>query len=275
MGTLGTLSSLLITKSYFIPHNDNSAYNENSINENSIISFESPYPAGNLSVPRSNFKAVHDHPIDHERFHIRLVNSSGQREAASLLIKKKYSWRGYFIDSPLDFQPDRISLLAETRGTPVGTMTLCLDKSIGLPADENFGDKLDKLRAQGRRLSEPSKLAIDDNVPKRVFASLIHISYIYAHKIHGLTDWVIEVNPRHARFYKKMLGFEQMGEERICTRVNAPAVLLRLKLEYMAEQIKKFGGLMEQHTQERSFYPYFFPISDEYGIAQSLRLRSN
>jgi hypothetical protein len=143
MGTLGTLSSLLITKSYFIPHNDNSAYNENSLNENSIISFESPYPAGNLSVPRSNFKAVHDHPIDHERFHIRLVNSSGQREAASLLIKKKYSWRGYFIDSPLDFQPDRISLLAETRGTAVGTMRLCLVKSTGLPADEYFVDKLD------------------------------------------------------------------------------------------------------------------------------------
>jgi hypothetical protein len=72
-----------------------------------------------------------------------------------------------------------------------------------------------------------------------------------------------------------MLGFEQMGEERICTRVNAPAVLLRLKLEYMAEQIKKFGGLMEQHTQERSFYPYFFPISDECGIARSLRSRSS
>ncbi len=51
---------------------------------------------------------------------------------------------------------------------------------MGLPADENFEDKLDELRAQGRRLSEPSRLAMDDNVPQRVFASLIHISYIYA-----------------------------------------------------------------------------------------------
>ena len=59
-------------------------------------------------------------------------------------------------------------------------MTLCLDGDIGLPADENFRDKLDELRLHGRRLSEPSRLAIEDNVPKRVFASLIHISYIYA-----------------------------------------------------------------------------------------------
>ncbi|HZX25769.1 MAG TPA: long-chain N-acyl amino acid synthase, partial [Telluria sp.] len=111
---------------------------------------------------------------------------------------------------------------------------------------------------------------IDKGVTKRVFASLIHISYIYAHNIHGYTDYVIEVNPRHVLFYKRMLGFQDWGPERPCTRVGAPAVLLRLELDYMGEQIRRFGGMFEQHADERSFYPYFFPYLDEPGITDRL-----
>lgn len=236
-----------------------------------IITFESPHRLRDMGLRGETSDEVRDHPIDNQLFNIRMVNSDGQREAASLLINKKYSWRGYSIDSSLIKLPNRITLMAETGGQAVGTMTLCLDRKVELPADENFRDKLDELRVQGCRLSEPSRLAIDDNVPKRVFASLIHIAYIYAYNIHGFTDWVIEVNPRHARFYKKMLGFTEIAEERTCTRVKAPAVLLKLNLKYMSEQIQKFGGLMEQHGAEKSFYPYFFPGCDEPGITDRLK----
>jgi hypothetical protein len=260
MNILRSLRSLIVDKYSFLPQD-----------EDTIISFKSPHRLRDLCIPEPDSGTTYEHPIDQQLFRIRMVNSTGQREAASLLIKKRYSWRGYFINAPLENEPNRITLIAETAKEIVGTMTLCLDGGIGLPADENFSDKLDLLRAEGRKLSEPSRLAIDDNVPKRVFASLIHISYIYAHNIHGFTDWVIEVNPRHAFFYKRMLGFQDFGEQRTCTRVDAPAVLLRLKLEYMAEQIEKFGGLMEQHSKERSFYPYFFSSRDERGITRRLK----
>ena len=39
-----------------------------------------------------------------------------------------------------------------------------------------------------------------------VLAALWHISYIFCHKIHHCTDYIIEVNPRHAVFYNRMLG---------------------------------------------------------------------
>ncbi|SFU47256.1 N-acyl amino acid synthase FeeM domain-containing protein [Nitrosospira multiformis] len=224
-----------------------------------------------LCIIGSNSDTGFEHQIDSQVFHIRMVNSAGRREAASLLVKKKYSWRGYSVTPPLVMEPNRITLAAETEGRTVGTITLCVDGDGGLPADENFQDKLDELRMQGRKLSEPSRLAIDDNVPQRVFASLLHISYIYSRNIFGLTDWVAEVNPRHTMFYKKMLGFCALGEGRTCTRVNAPAVLLTLRLEYMAEQIGKFGGLMEKHGRERSLYPYFFSKKDELGITDRLK----
>ncbi len=241
--------------------------------DHSIISFESPSGLQDTNAGEKKDAPDLDHPIDQQRFHIRMANSTGRREAASLLIKKMYGWRGYAIDPSVAHTLNRITLFAETGGATVGTMTLCLDADQdGLPADENFQAKLDELREQGRRLCEPSRLAIDKGVSKRVFAALIHISYIYAYNIHDYSDYVIEVNPRHVMFYKRMLGFRDFGGERHCTRVGAPAVLLRLELDYMRKQIRKFGGLMEQHGNERSFYPYFFPTWDEPGITDRLVL---
>lgn len=225
---------------------------------------QNPY----ASLPDSD--SLIGHEIDEESFHFRLANSDGLREKATLLIKRMYAWRGYSSHSILEDEPDTITLLADTANHTVGTMTLCLDSSSKLPADENFGDKLDELRRQKRRLCEPSRLAVEKNVSNRVFASMMHISYIYAHRIHGFTDYVIEVNPRHVMFYKRMLGFHDLGEERMCTRVNAPAVLLGLDLSYVAEQVRKFGGMFEQHGRNRSLYPYFFPSKDEPGIMDRL-----
>jgi len=234
-----------------------------------IISFESPHSLRDLCIREE--AGAPERALDERRFNVRMVNSQGLREAASLLVNRMYSWRGYQLEeAPEGAPPNRITLVTDIAGHTVGTMTLCFDTVAGLPADANFQQQLDQLRAEGRRLCEPSRLAIDTDVPRRVFAALIHISYIYAHNIHGYTDYVIEVNPRHAMFYKKMLGFSDFGAERLCTRVNAPAVLLRLKLDYMKEQIAKLGGLMERYQGERSYYPFFFPSTDEPGITSRL-----
>ena len=241
-----------------------------------IASFALPANLRDMCIGERGSKTSLDHPLDVQVFHIRMANSAGRREAASLLIRKMYGWRGYAVDeheapAPVDpRQANRITLYAETGGLVVGTMSLCLDSGALLPADENFGRELGGLRDQGRRLCEPSRLAIDKGVTKRVFASLIHISYIYAHNIHGYSDYIIEVNPRHVMFYKRMLGFSDFGAERPCTRVGAPAVLLRLPLAAMGERIAAWGGKMEQHGEERSFYPYFFPPEDEPGITARL-----
>lgn len=236
-----------------------------------LMSFEDWPPEREMVIGEGPHDPAQDHEIDRQVFNLRMANSRGEREAASLLLKKMYGWRGYEVDGTTAHALNRITLYAETGGETVGTMSLCLDDAeMGLPADENFKSELDGLRAQGRRLCEPSRLAIDKGASRRVFAGLIHISYIYAHNIHGQTDYVIEVNPRHVMFYRRMLGFSDYGPERNCSRVGAPAVLLRLDLEYMREQIKSFGGRMEQHGGERSFYPYFFPVGDEPGITARL-----
>ena len=208
-------------------------------------------------------------------FHIRLADSDYAHEATALLIRKMYGWRGYAVgaDSVSATGPaptGRITLFAESAGMVVGTMGLCLDGALGLPADENFREQLDLLRDQNLRLCEPSRLAIDAGMTKRVFASMIHVSYLYAHVLHGYSDYIIEVNPRHVAFYQRMLGFERVGPLRLCSRVGAPAVLLRLPLAEMGERIRSCGGRPELLADERSFYPLFFAPADEAGIVARL-----
>lgn len=245
------------------------------VEEQPIASFEAPQPLADVQLAAAGAGEPTAHQPGAQVFNVRVATSDGPRAAASVLLRKMYAWRGYAFEVDEDQAGNKITLFADTGGQLVGTMSLCLDRAGALPADTIFSDLLDPLRAQGRKLAEPSRLAIDKGVSKRVFAAMIHISYIYAHRIHGYTDYVIEVNPRHVAFYKHMLGFAEFGGERACARVGAPAVLLRLPLDYMGAQIRKWGGLMERHGGERSFYPYFFPAWDEPGITARLMARCN
>jgi hypothetical protein len=236
-----------------------------------IASFHSPYRLRDMGLMGAEVSGESDDVgSELQEFRIRMANSKGTREAASLLLKKMYSWRGYSLEPQETHDPNKLILMADTGGKIVGTMTLCFDSQAGLPANDNFREELDMLRSQNRRLCEPSRLAIDKDTPKRVFAALMHISYIQSHNILGYTDYVIEVNPRHAEFYKRMLGFRELAGERMCKRVNAPAVLLRLECNYMKDQISQYGGSFENHGRERSFYPYFFSTQDEPGITHRL-----
>ncbi|WP_426112733.1 N-acyl amino acid synthase FeeM domain-containing protein [Massilia sp. PWRC2] len=210
---------------------------------------------------------------DQDVFYIRLAQSSSHHHDAAVLIRKRYSWRGYAAEQQPRAAASGITLVADCGGVVVGTMGLCLDGCAGLPADDHFRPQLDLLRGQGLRLCEPSRLAIDGGVSKRVFASLIHVSYLYAHVLQACSDYIIEVHPRHLAFYQRMLGFEQAGPVLACSRVGAPAVLLRLSLYSMGEHIRACGGRTDLQQTERSFYPYFFSPDDEAAICQRLLAR--
>ena len=239
------------------------------VDEMPIASFQAQHIQA-PRAPRSSAASAPPAPCGAQVFNIRVALSSDDHADSGALVRRMYAWRGYGFEHGAAGAPGKLTLYAETGGDLVGTMSLCLDQGNALPADENFRDRLDILRRQGRRLAEPSRLAIDAGMSKRVFASLIHISFLYAHRLHGYTDYVIEVNPRHVAFYQRMLGFADFGGERACSRVGAPAVLLRLPLDEMGARIRRWGGSFEQHTGERSFYPWFFPAREEPGISRRL-----
>lgn len=242
-----------------------------------ITSFVSAYgkKLHELSVDQPESPDSKSVSVEDRMFKFRLANSDDGLNSASLLVQQMYSWRGYATSANLHHSPNRFTLLAFYDEKNIGTVTLGLDSEGGLSVDEMYRNKVDELRAINRKVCEITKLAVDQSVrSKRVLATLFHLCFIYGRNIHGGTDFVIEVNPRHVLFYKRMLGFEHFGEEKTCPRVNAPAILLRLELDYAERKIAEFGGQMEAATGEKSLYPFFFSKKDELGITGRL-LRGN
>lgn len=216
--------------------------------------------------------AVNSVQVDQKKFKVRLTRNTEHAHSANLLIRKMYSWRGYETHaSTVNHTPNNICLSVFSAEQAIGTLTLGIDSPEGLSASTLYPCEIEQLRSQGRVLCEITKLAVDQSITSRtVLASLFHIAYIHAHHLNGCTDILIEVNPRHAPFYQRSLGFRQVGDERLCPRVNAPAVLLRLETDYVEIQLRKFGGLMENAKYETSLYPYSFSPADEAGIIQRL-----
>lgn len=239
--------------------------------DRTIVAFQSPYQLKDLCLDQSEGEPQDATRVRRQEFKVRLATTEDRRKSASLLIEKMYSWRGYDADI-LHQDPSRITLVAHQENKLAGTVTLGLDGPKGLVVDELYKTEIDALRIKGRRIAELTKLAVDESTAsKSVLAALFHIAFIYAFHIHKYTDFVIEVNPRHEIFYKRMLGFNRIGEERMCLRVGAPAVLLHLDLDYIDQKIAELGGVLPPPPGERSLYPYGFSKQDELGIAQRLQ----
>jgi hypothetical protein len=206
------------------------------------------------------------------QFKIRLANTEGRRSKASYLIKRRYAWRGYQASALSGVAANRITLAAFNREQPVATITVGVDSAVGLGIEALYPEEVKALRSAGSRLCEFTKLAVDNMVrSKAVLAAIFHIAYVYAHRIRQCTDLLIEVNPRHVKFYEAMLGFKKCGNERMDPRVNAPALLLRLELAYAEAEIARLGGHAELADQMRLLYPYFFSAQEEQGIEGRLR----
>ncbi|MDQ6680657.1 MAG: hypothetical protein M3Y67_06800 [Pseudomonadota bacterium] len=196
---------------------------------------------------------------DSTKFKIFAVQHTVERTRASALLQRRYAWRGYSVQ-PLDAGTSgRMTLSAALDRDVVATITASLDSADGFYVESVYPGEVQALRAAGRTLCEFTKLAVDESLRSQaLLAAIFHVAFIYVMEVHGCTDALIEVNPRHVRFYEQMLGFRQAAEERLDPSVNAPAVLMRLDLQHCAREIDRLGGRRNEGARERSFYPHFF-----------------
>lgn len=234
--------------------------------DQTIISFE----LANLEGPASpgTNAGFSDIVIESKTFNIRFAQHSDTLTSASMLVQKRYAWRG-FPKIQLKKHPNRVNIVASTGDEIVGNLMVGYDSEEGLLGDEIYKPEIDVLRKRGRKVGELSKLAMDEKYgSKQLLASMIHIAYLYG-LIHECTDSIIEIVPHHKKYYEKMLGFSQIGEEKINPRVNSPVVLMHLDLSNMEQKIRKIGG-MGKAAKDRSLYPYFFSARDQEGILHRL-----
>jgi hypothetical protein len=204
------------------------------------------------------------------RYAIRLANTHDHRRAASYLMRKLYEWRGYSTDIVRE-DPTGVTLVASEGDRISATVTVGFDSPKGMAVESLYPDEVAQLRREGARLCEFTRLAVDRaGHSMELLGMLFHVAYLYARRVHEASHLLAEVNPRHLRFYQRMLGFHIAGPRRVCQRVDAPAVMISLLLDHAEDQIALYGGHPELAQTKRSLYPFFFAPCDEEGIARRL-----
>lgn len=216
----------------------------------------------------------------HDGFRLKVASGIELRERAYRLAREVYWKKGYLSRSTRgsgaeqhDARPDTLTVLAEDRqGADAGTVTVILDGPAGLPCDEIFGPEMRALRARGRWPAEVTRLAINEAHAhaKDLLTLLCSVPFVFARRVRGFTDLVIEVNPRHAPFYMRRLGFSPIGAERPCPRVNgAPAILLSSDLVDYEQEMARIGG-RGALAGKRCLFAYFPAGERERGLADKI-----
>lgn len=230
---------------------------------------------GHMLVPDPRIDLLPDGAAGPRRFKIKTAEAEVRRGMVNKLLKNRYGWRGYReVRLPTDQSVHKFTLMAVEDNNTIGTITVALDGPERLSADDAFPDEVQALRDQGRSLCEFTKLAVDPTVgTKRVLAALFHVAYIVAHRIRHHDTLLIEVNPRHVRYYERMLGFKVLASERINRSVNAPAVLLTVDFSYVMGEIGRLAGHPGRMSTDRSLYSAFMSLREEAAILGKMKAK--
>ena len=206
---------------------------------------------------------------------VRHAESRADLKQVFSLAYEVYFEKGYAFNhatkwetSAYDSHKDTLILMVENGNKEIiGSMTLYYDDGKFLPADHIFKTEICSLRQQGIKCAEVSRFVVrkDHQHKKEILLGLINYVYIHAFRIMGIDEFIIEVNPRHVDFYRKLLGYVQLGEIKECPRVNnAPAVLLRGTKD-------KYLNVVENSIYEkRTLYNSFISKSAESEVIRTL-----
>lgn len=231
-----------------------------------------------LCVAQSHKPETVREKISTEKYEIKLTSTNDRPVWSTLLVEKTHMWHVHEADDEIQ-DPCKLALLIYRHDSDnlCGSLTLGLDSSLGLASDKLYKEDADLLRSTNRRVCEIATLSMSqENVGKDIFAALLHLFFIYSHKIYRATDVLMLVEPHHAKFFCRSLGFEPFGSEKLLTTIEIgqpkqiPVQLLRLELSHMNNQIDRYGGTRGQINDDKTLYPYFLAKLEEEKITSRL-----
>ena len=215
--------------------------------------------------------AMADPSLHPEVFHLRDARPRTLQDDAGILVRRRYASCGYQTASTVT-DPNLYTFAAYSSGSLVGTLGVRLDSAEGLKIEELYGDEVEALRARGLRLSELTRLAVAESAAsKEVLGALFHTALLFSHVVRGSSNAVIEVNPRHVAFYRRMLCFKPLGPQRHLDRVGAPAVALVLQFSTLMDAIDEFFSKSDWRERTGSPFATWFSPNDAAGVLKRLR----
>jgi hypothetical protein len=166
----------------------------------------------------------------------KIASCQEEREEAFRLVHDTYVTGGLMDPNahrmrvtPWHLLPTTDLFVAIHEDEVVYTITLISDDSQGVPMDAIYPNEVDALRAAGIYFAELSCLASRRGYfsPRKMFDIFVRLNGLmiqYA-RYNDLQQVLIAIHPRHARFYQRALGFEQMGGPKAYEAVRGnPAV---------------------------------------------------
>ena len=110
-------------------------------------------------------------------------------------------------------------------------------RGVGFADGERLSEEVACLRLRGLSLAEVSCLADKQDPAEKSQSALFQLMPLVAQLAYrrGVDQLLIAVHPRHARFYRRFLGFDVIAEERTYGQVcGKPAVALAMDLNGLA-----------------------------------------
>lgn len=200
---------------------------------------------------------------DAKSFELRILDNENAIREALRLRGRAYTAIGYDIEKAdgeysdrFDELPTTVLLGAYDQDRLVGSVRLCfsLPQSLStLPCAAYYAALKDMHRTQSHGFVEVSRLSIEpdlNNMSYRttLYAFLVRAS-LTAALAAGVSMLLIATRPDWVRFYRYMLGFQQIGEPALYPPGDFKITLL--------------GGSLEQARMRQRLQNRFFKINDE------------
>lgn len=217
-----------------------------------------------------------------KEYTIKIANTLVERDAVFKLGYQTYLEKGYIkknVDERLicdyDFNSETVILIVQDKQKNIaGSVTLVFDGAIDLPAKKVYGNELNEIKKSGKKTAEFCRFVIDSNFrnSKEILVLLFNYAAIYIHNVKKYEGLAIEVTPRHKNYYKALLNFEEVGNEKCCPQVqNTVGVLLYLSASRYQSAIKNKAEIQNAEKKDRSLYPYFLSAEQESLVAYYLK----
>ncbi len=136
--------------------------------------------------------------------------------------------------TPYHLLPTTEVIVAKLREQVTSTLTLFGDGYLGLPMQTMYPKEIGELRSRGLRLGEIGGLADRRTSQVRFIKTFAEMGRLMAQVafVRGIDALVAATHPKHAKLYKRVLGFRQIGELTECPYANGnPAVALYISFE--------------------------------------------
>jgi hypothetical protein len=164
----------------------------------------------------------------------RVARGKSDRTAAFRLVYENYLAKRLIQPNPYRLRVTPYHLLPTTQvfiasraGEVICTVTLIGDGQYGLPMESIYGDEVHSARRDGLYVGEVSCLAVKEVDFRKFLPTFMQLTRVMAQfaRANNMDQFLIAAHPKHARFYQRFMGMEQIGGLKEYPSVqNAPAV---------------------------------------------------